>query len=287
MPPSPTSALSSPHPGGEPRRSARHNRGVTSHAVTPLWSDNPTANDLLGFADINAPILDAVRREKLDPVTVGIFGDWGSGKTTLLELLQDELGVDARVVVRFTRPWEYDPATDPKATLIAEVLGAVHAAAAEREGGVDKLSRDLRDRFKSLARRVKWSKAITLAANSALSMGLPKIEDVMGLFGEDEETAADRLVAHTTVRAPQAPQLALDHAAIGAEVEVTPALHAPPMDAAAQLAAARAHTPPAPQPNGHDHPLRAERDVDDRRAWQAQQPVECVVTRTSPSLRAA
>jgi ATPase subunit of ABC transporter with duplicated ATPase domains len=148
---------------------------VTSHAVTPLWSDNPTANDLLGFADITAPILDAVRREKLDPVTVGIFGDWGSGKTTLLELLQDELDADDGVVVLFTRPWEYDPATDPKATLIAEVLGAVHAAAAQREGGVDTLSRELRDRFKSLARRVKWSKAITLAANSALSMGLPNI----------------------------------------------------------------------------------------------------------------
>jgi len=164
---------------------------VTPDAVTPLWSDNPTANDLLGFADITAPILDAVRREKLDPVTVGIFGDWGSGKTTLLELLQEDLNADERVVVLFTRPWEYDPATDPKATLIAEVLAAVHAAAAECQGGVEKLSQELRDRFKSLARRVKWSKAITLAANSVLSMGLPKIEDVMGLFGEDEETAAD------------------------------------------------------------------------------------------------
>jgi hypothetical protein len=42
---------------------------MTSDAATPLWSDNPTANDLLGFADITAPILDAVRREKLDPVS--------------------------------------------------------------------------------------------------------------------------------------------------------------------------------------------------------------------------
>ena len=48
---------------------------------TPLWADNPATTDLLGFADIAEPILEAVGRDKLDPVAVGIFGDWGSGKS--------------------------------------------------------------------------------------------------------------------------------------------------------------------------------------------------------------
>jgi predicted KAP-like P-loop ATPase len=90
--------------------------------TTPLWSDNPTALDLLGFADVTAPIAEAVLRDKLDPVTVGIEGDWGSGKSSILEILEAELRKDASVVVIPTHPWEYDPATDPKATLIAEVL---------------------------------------------------------------------------------------------------------------------------------------------------------------------
>jgi KAP family P-loop domain len=159
--------------------------------TTPLWSDNPTALDLLGFADVTAPIAEAVLRDKLDPVTVGIEGDWGSGKSSILEILEAELRKDASVVVIPTHPWEYDPATDPKATLIAEVLNTVRREASERQGGWDKLSQGVQDRFKALARRVKLSKVIKLATNSVLSMGLPKIDDVIELFGEEEQSVEE------------------------------------------------------------------------------------------------
>jgi ATPase subunit of ABC transporter with duplicated ATPase domains len=101
---------------------------------TPLWADNPATTDLLGFADIAEPILEAVGRDKLDPVAVGVFGDWGSGKSTVLELIRDRLAGDEGVVVVYTRPWEYDPNTDPKATLIAEVLDAVRTVVEEVKG---------------------------------------------------------------------------------------------------------------------------------------------------------
>src|SRR6266498_2331928 len=58
---------------------------------TPLWSDNPAARDLLGFADIAAPALEALARERLDPVTVGVVGWWGSGKSTILGLIERAL----------------------------------------------------------------------------------------------------------------------------------------------------------------------------------------------------
>ncbi len=159
--------------------------------TTPLWSDNPSDLDLLGFTDVTAPIAEAVLRDKLDPVTVGIEGDWGSGKSSILAILGKQLREDATVVVISTHPWEYDPATDPKATLIAEVLNAVRAEAIRRKGGLEQLSDDVRDRFKSLARRIKLSKVIKLAANSALSMGLPTIDAVMDLFGTDDEVVEE------------------------------------------------------------------------------------------------
>ncbi len=71
---------------------------------TPLWPDNPTAQDLLGFADIADPIQDALLRERLDPVAVGVFGDWGSGKSTVLEILRERLTSRGRVVVGSTTP---------------------------------------------------------------------------------------------------------------------------------------------------------------------------------------
>jgi predicted KAP-like P-loop ATPase len=97
----------------------------------PLWPDNPTSEDLLGFSDVASPIVEALKRDRLDPVALGVFGDWGSGKTTVLELVKDQLKDDNSIVVVYTRPWEYDPATDPKATLIGEVLIAVRDAAGD------------------------------------------------------------------------------------------------------------------------------------------------------------
>jgi hypothetical protein len=159
--------------------------------TTPLWSDNPADLDLLGFGDVTAPIAEAVLRDKLDPVTVGIEGDWGSGKSSILALLAKQLADDDTVVVIPTHPWEYDPSTDPKATLIGEVLNAVRTEAVKRQGGWEKLSETVQDRFKSLARRVKVSKVIKLAANSVLSMGLPKIDEVLDLFGEEESVVEE------------------------------------------------------------------------------------------------
>ena len=150
---------------------------------TPLWSDNPSAVDLLGFADIAAPALEALGRDRLDPVAVGIVGWWGSGKSTILNLIEAELRGREGVLVVSTRPWEYDPATDPKATLIAEVLNVLH----QRAEGSATLKDEVKERFKKLAGRVRWSKAITLAANTALTFSLPKIEDIVGIFGEGEE----------------------------------------------------------------------------------------------------
>lgn len=120
----------------------------------PLWPDNPTPEDLLGFSDIADPVLDALMRERLDPVAVGVFGDWGSGKSAVLEILSERLKARGRVVVVYTRPWEYDPHIDPKATLIAEVLSAVCAEVAKNEGRLAQVA----DRFAALVSRVQWSK---------------------------------------------------------------------------------------------------------------------------------
>ena len=87
-----------------------------------------------------------------------------------------------------------------------------------------------------------------------------------------------RFGAHdAAVRAPEQPQLAFDHAARRAEIQVAPALDAVVMhgQARAGLPAARAHPAPAAQPHGHDHPLAGEADIDDRCSGQAEQPVEC------------
>ncbi|MFL5844466.1 MAG: P-loop NTPase fold protein [Solirubrobacteraceae bacterium] len=163
----------------------------TRQMTTPLWPDNPSALDLLGFRDVTAPVAEALLRDKLDPVTVSIEGDWGSGKSSILALLATELAERDGVVVIQTHPWEYDPATDPKATLIAEVLTAIRNVVIEQQGGLDKVSESIRGHFRKLTRRIKVSKVVKLATNSVLSMGLPKLEELMELFGEDPEVVEE------------------------------------------------------------------------------------------------
>jgi hypothetical protein len=154
----------------------------------PLWPDHPSEEDLLGFADIAAPIVAAIRRERLDPVAIGVFGDWGSGKTTVLRLVAGQFdpgqpaGSEAgAVLVIWTQPWEYDPLLDPKATLIEEVLSAVEVEVAKNKDLADRL----KDRFRDLRRRVDVSKAITLAAKTAITISPPSIDQLAAIFSKD------------------------------------------------------------------------------------------------------
>ena len=146
-----------------------------------LWDDNPSEVDLLGFDDVAAPVLKALGRKHLDPVCVGVFGPWGAGKTTVIRLIQQALDQDGSTIVIYTQPWSYDPATDPKATLIGEVLNAVRSTLD------DSGRQQLGARLGALAKRVRWSRAIRLAAESALTASLPRLSDLEGLFGEGDE----------------------------------------------------------------------------------------------------
>ena len=146
-----------------------------------LWDDNPSPVDLLGFEDMAAPVLGALSNEHLDPVCVGVFGPWGSGKTTVIQLIQKRLEEKDDTIVVYTQPWSYDPATDPKATLIGEVLGAV------QEQLDDSVKTRLATKMKDLAKRIRWSKAIRLAVEGAVTLSLPSLSDLTEVFGEDAE----------------------------------------------------------------------------------------------------
>ena len=152
-----------------------------------LWDDNPSPVDLLGFEDVAAPVLGALSSEHLDPVCVGVFGPWGSGKTTVIELVQKRLEERNDMIVVYTQPWSYDPATDPKATLIGEVLNAV------REQLDDSAATRLGEKIRGLAKRIRWSRAIRLAIEGAVTLSLPKLDDLEGIFGKEAELAEPTL----------------------------------------------------------------------------------------------
>jgi energy-coupling factor transporter ATP-binding protein EcfA2 len=154
-------------------------------ATFPLWADNPADRDLLGFEDVAGPVSETVVRDRLDPVAVGLIGPWGSGKSTILGLLAKELKRDTTVAVVTTRPWEYDPALDPKATLIGEVLAVIRPLVEAEEGTAGKLH----DLASKMAKRVRWTKAFTLAAKTAVTLQLPNWDALEGLINTDGQAS--------------------------------------------------------------------------------------------------
>ena len=146
----------------------------------PLLLDEPTDVDLLSFDAVASTVVDAVLDSRLDPIALGLSGSWGSGKTSVLRLIASQLrpaeGEESTCLVIETDPWRYDPQLGIKESLIAEILNAIEAALPA--DGVGEKSKAL---LKRLMRRVDWTKALKLAATSAITVSLPSISSVLDL----------------------------------------------------------------------------------------------------------
>jgi hypothetical protein len=158
-----------------------------------LWSDEPNNIDLLAFNAVATTVIGAVLDEAPDPVAVGVSGAWGSGKTTVLKLIERglkerNLGPEKQLLIVSTDPWRYDPAVGAKESLIAEILAAI-TTELEYKSSETTGSQALK-LAKKLAARVQWTQAIKMAATTALTLQLPKLDQLTDLIvepsGEDK-----------------------------------------------------------------------------------------------------
>lgn len=147
-----------------------------------LWSDEPSAVDLLAFAAVAETVVDAILDDALDPVALGVSGAWGSGKTTVLRLVEIAVSRppkegEGKVLAVPTDPWRYDPTVGAKESLIAGVLDALQKEIIDTRGPTAEALGLLR----RLAQRVDWAKAIKVAAKASLAFQLPSLDDITDL----------------------------------------------------------------------------------------------------------
>lgn len=156
----------------------------------PLFLDEPTDVDLLSFDAVASTVVDAVLDPRLDPIALGLSGSWGSGKTSVLRLIGHQLrppeGEEPTCLVIETDPWRYDPQLGIKESLIGEILEAIEQALPD--DGVGEKSKAL---LKRLMRRVDWTKAMKLAATSAITVSLPSLDSVFDLVKPKSEVEGE------------------------------------------------------------------------------------------------
>ncbi|MBN9154704.1 MAG: hypothetical protein J0J05_12045 [Microbacterium sp.] len=162
------------------------NESSTESKRYPLLLDEPTEVDLLSFDAVASTVVDAVLDPRLDPIALGLSGSWGSGKTSVLRLIGRQLrpadGSKSTRIVIETDPWRYDPQLGLKESLIGEILAAIEAALPE--DGLGEKSKSL---LKRLVKRVDWTKAMKLAATSAITVTLPSVQSVLDLVKPKSE----------------------------------------------------------------------------------------------------
>jgi hypothetical protein len=158
----------------------------------PLFDDNPTSLDLLGFGGVVDAVVRVLSSGGLDPVTIGVQSGWGGGKSTLLRLIEDRLKDDARLLVVKVDPWEFDDNQDVRGTLIALVLNALQAEV-QAEGSAVPKDRigEIVTKLSDLRRRIAWGRVAKVLITSAATM-TPNITELVDALtpappGEDED----------------------------------------------------------------------------------------------------
>lgn len=53
-----------------------------------MWLDKESQIDLLAYSPFAGLITNITANERLNPLTIGLFGRWGAGKSTLLKLVE-------------------------------------------------------------------------------------------------------------------------------------------------------------------------------------------------------
>lgn len=115
-----------------------------------MWSDNETAQDLLGF-QIHCDLIHAVVTDaNLLPTTIGIFGDWGSGKSSVMRMLQKKLEQQKDVACIYFNGWQFEGYEDAKAALIYSILLEL----AEHQKVVPKAKK----RIQKFIKKIDWLK---------------------------------------------------------------------------------------------------------------------------------
>jgi predicted KAP-like P-loop ATPase len=149
-----------------------------------ILADNETRIDLLNNEAIAATII-GLLRERSQPVTVGVHGDWGAGKSSILEMIEAGLEGDGSVLCVKFNGWRFQGFEDAKIALIEGIVTGL----LEKRPVLTKAAAVVKDLFK----RIDWLKVAKHAGGLALTAftGIPTPDQIHAITNGLQAMLAD------------------------------------------------------------------------------------------------
>ncbi|WP_155008751.1 P-loop NTPase fold protein [Priestia megaterium] len=128
-----------------------------------MWSDNASKVDMLSYQPYAELLRDIALSERVNPLTIGLFGNWGSGKSTIVNLIEDRIKQEdnTKITSVFVNAWMFEGYDDAKTALMEVILRTLE----ENKS----LKAKVGDKLKSLRERVDWFRV----GGYALKKGAP------------------------------------------------------------------------------------------------------------------
>ncbi|MDE2735347.1 MAG: P-loop NTPase fold protein [Gemmatimonadota bacterium] len=142
-----------------------------------LIPDHETATDFLNYEAISRTVIELLKNNSQQALSVGIHGDWGAGKSSILKMIESGLCQDERVACLWFNGWEFQGFDDAKAVLIESTITEL----SRQRPNVDKV-KELSTR---LIKRVDWLKWAKRGSGIALTLttGLPSPDQIEAVVG--------------------------------------------------------------------------------------------------------
>ena len=128
-----------------------------------MWADDASKIDMLAYQPYADLITEIAVSERMNPLTIGLFGNWGSGKSTLLHLIEKQTLNHAKkkIAVVKVNAWMFEGYDDAKTALMEAILQSLKENQTFFGNSVEKI--------KGLMKRVNWMRV----GSTVLKQGVP------------------------------------------------------------------------------------------------------------------
>jgi hypothetical protein len=131
-----------------------------------MWADDVSKVDMLAYGPYADLVYEIAISERLNPLTIGLFGNWGSGKSTLLNLINQKIKGDPHqnVVSVTVNAWMFEGYDDAKTALMESILRNLE----DNKTIFEKCG----EKIKGLLKRVDWIRVGGTLAKKGIPLAL-------------------------------------------------------------------------------------------------------------------